>query len=336
MPTTGRTTVLHVNDCASTAAQLIAEAARHGLSWDLLPIASGAVTAPGPLGLAQKAVVGAGWVAQLALQSRRHDIAHVHSAGILRHARFGLRRYVLHCHGTDVRTQQYLPAWQAPIRDGLQRAEAVFYSTPDLAEHVLPHRADAVYLPVPIDTGLLPGWSPAPRPRVVFASRWGDDKGGRAQIDLAAAVVAAVGDRADVIGLDWGPRAVEARAAGVHLVARLDRTAYLELLASAHAVVGQSAGILAASELEALGTGAPRVMPVPLPLYAAAPPPVLADSQSSAVEAVVGLVDDPRTGAGAAGHDASVGQDYVARIHGVGRAWASVVDTYAGVLAARP
>lgn len=299
------------------------------MRWDYLPAATGAVTAPGSLGLAQKAVVGAGWVARLAVQSRRHDIAHVHSAGILKHARFGLRRYVLHCHGTDVRTQQYLPAWRAPIRDGLRRAEAVFFSTPDLAEHVVPQRTDAVYLPVPIDTGLLPHWSPAPRPRVVFASRWGDDKGGQAQVDLAAAVVAAVGERADVIGLDWGPRAVEAGAAGVDLVARLDRAAYLGLLASAHAVVGQSAGILAASELEALGTGAPLVMPVPLPLYAAAPPPVLGDSVPTAADAVVALVS------GTSAHDPSAGQEYVARVHGVDHAWASVQQTYERVLAAR-
>jgi hypothetical protein len=328
VPTTGPT-ALHVNDCASTAAQLIGEAARHGMRWDLLPLASGVVTGPGALGLAQKAAFGAGWVAGLAIESRRHDIVHVHSAGILKHARFGVRRYVLHCHGTDVRTQQYQPAWQKPIRDGLLRAEAVFFSTPDLAEHVVPHRADAVYLPVPIDTDLLPRWSPAQRPRVVFASRWGDDKGGVAQIDLAAEVVAAVGDRADVIGLDWGPRAGEARRAGVQLVPRLDRPAYLELLASAHAVVGQSAGILAASELEALGAGAPLVMPVPLPLYAADPPPVLGDSEPSATDAVVALVTD------ASAHDATVGQDYVARVHGVGRAWATVMDSYERVLADR-
>ncbi len=328
MPTTGPT-VLHVNDCASTAAQLIGEAARHGMVWDYLPTASDAVTSPGLLGVAQKATAGAGWVARLAAGARRHDLVHVHSAGILRHARIGVRRYVLHCHGTDVRTQQYLPAWQGPIRDGLQRAEAVFFSTPDLAEHVVPQRADATYLPVPIDTGLLTPWSPAQRPRVVFASRWGDDKGGRPQVDLAASVVAAVDGRADVIGLDWGPRAGEARAAGVHLVARQERAAYLALLASAHAVVGQSAGILAASELEALGSGAPLVMPVPLPLYAAAPPPVRGDSPQSATEAVVDLVT------GTAAHDPTVGQRYVEAVHGVGPALATVLHTYERVLAAR-
>jgi hypothetical protein len=322
-------TVLHVNDCASTAAQLIGEAARHGMTWDYLPTASVSRPSAGLLGTARKATAGAAWVAQLAGAARRHDIVHVHSAGILRHARLGLRRYVLHCHGTDVRTQQYLPAWRAPVRDGLQRAEAVFFSTPDLAEHVLPQRPDASYLPVPIDTSLLPRWAPGPRPRVVFASRWGDDKGGQPQVDLAAQVVSAVADRADVIGLDWGPRAHEAAGAGVRLVAQQDRAGFLALLASAHAVVGQSAGILAASELEALGTGAPLVMPVPLPLYAAAAPPVLGDSPESATSAVVGLVTGTET------HDPAAGQRYVADLHGVGSALATVLDTYQRVLAAR-
>ena len=321
--------VLHVNDCASTAAHLIQQAAREGMHWDFLPLADATALGTGVPGAARKGLAGMAWLGRLAAGSRSHDLVHVHSAGILRHARFALRRYVLHCHGTDVRTQQYLPAWAGPVRTGLERAEAVFYSTPDLAQHVLPHRADAAYLPVPIDTGELPEWAPRPRPRVVFASRWGTDKGGPAQLDVAAQVVAAVGGRAEVVGLDWGPLAPDAAAAGVQLIRPLPRAAYLELLASAHAVVGQSAGILAASELEALGSGAPLVMPVPLPLYAAAQPPVLADSPSSAVEAVAALVADTTP------HDPSVGRAGVARVHGVERSLSEVLETYGRVLARR-
>jgi hypothetical protein len=317
-----------VNDCASTAAQLISEAGRRGHHWDYLPIASGHVTASGPAGGAQKAVAGAVWLGRLAVAARSHDVVHVHSAGILRHARFALRRYVLHCHGTDVRTQQYQPAWRSAVRGGLDRAEAVLYSTPDLAEHVLPHRADATYLPVPIDVGLLPRWQPHRSPRVVFASRWGADKGGDQQVRLARAVVEAVGGRADVVGLDWGPLAGEARSAGVRLLPPTARSTYLDLLASAHAVVGQSAGILAASELEALGIGSPLVMPVALPLYASDAPPVLGGDVETAVDAVDALVEGTP-------HDPEPGATYVARVHGVDRALDVVLRTYDDVLRAR-
>jgi hypothetical protein len=321
--------VLHLNDCASTAAQLIAEAGRRGMHWDLLPLATPGQRVGGAVGAACKAAVGARWLGRLALDARTHDIVHVHSAGVLRHARWATRRYVLHCHGTDVRTQQYDPRWSGPIRAGLARAEAVFYSTPDLAEHVLPRRPDAVYLPVPIDTAGLPRWQPRPgRPLVLFASRWGPDKGGSSQLNVAEALVSAVGDRAEVAGLDWGPLASDAARRGVNLLPRVDRPHYLRLLASAHVVIGQSAGILAASELEALGIGTPLVMPVDLPLYTATGLPVLGGS-GLAVESAVHQLAEPSS------HDPAAGRDYVKRVHGVAGELDAVLQRYAEVLARR-
>ncbi|WP_406831876.1 hypothetical protein ABEG17_03380 [Pedococcus sp. KACC 23699] len=299
------------------------------MTWDFLPLASPESWKGGRLAPAKKALTGAQWLSRLALESHSHDIVHLHSAGVLRHARFALRRYVLHCHGTDVRVQQYLPAWSAAVRTGLRQAEAVFYSTPDLAEHILPHRSDAEYLPVPVDMSLLPRWTPTERPRVVFASRWGHDKGGAAQLDAAERIVAAAGSGAEMIGLDWGPMAEEARRRGVQLIERQDRAGYMSMLASAWAVVGQSTGMIGSSELEALGIGAPLVMSVPLPLYASAPPPVLGSSAEGAADAVAALVR------GELPHNPQMGQEYVAARHGVAGALAQVLDTYTTVLAKR-
>ena len=321
---------LHVNDAAFTAHNLVAEGHRRGYRWDLMPKAAEAQDWSGPLGQARKAALGAAWLGRLAVAARRHDIVHVHSATTLPHARPAARRFVLHCHGTDVRTTQYDPARTEAIRAGLRDAEAVFYSTPDLAEHVLPHRADAVYLPVPVDLGTIPAWAPvAGRPTVVFSSRWSPDKDSRTQLAVAGELVRAVGDRADVVGLDWGPQAADAAALGVRLVARGDHAAYLRLLSHAHVVVGQSAGILAASELEALGSGAPLVVPVPLSLYAAAQPPAEGGSPEAAVASVVGLLD------GTLPHDAQRNRDWVEAEHGVARAVDTVARTYREVLARR-
>ncbi len=107
----------------------------------------------------------------------------------------------------------------------------------------------------------------------------------------AGQIVRAVGDRARVVGLDWGPAAGEAAAAGVHLVPTRAHGAFLRLVAGATVVLGQSGGILSASELEAIGIGVPVVVPVPLPLYADASPPVLGDSPETAAEAVLSLLD---------------------------------------------
>jgi hypothetical protein len=322
---------LHVNDAAFTARRLIVEAARRGYTWDYLPKAAAAQQWRGLAGRTRRAAIGAAWVAKLRKLARGHDIVHVHSASTLAHSRLGAPRFVLHCHGTDVRTSQYDPARTSSIRGGLHDAEAVFYSTPDLAEHVLPHREDAIYLPVPIDLADIPKWAPAPgKPQVLFSSRWTADKDSTTQqTAVARALVAAVGDRADVVGLDWGPQAADAEAAGVRLVPRADHETYLGLLAGAHVVIGQSAGILAGSELEALATGAPVVIPVALPLYSTAPPPVLGGGLQETVAAVLALLD------GSQPHDPDVARSYVQDVHGVERAVDTVAKVHRDVMAAR-
>ncbi|WP_116049055.1 hypothetical protein [Amycolatopsis palatopharyngis] len=321
---------LHVNDAAFTAQRMIAEAASRGYVWRYLPKAAESQEWRGLTGQARRAVIGGVWLGRLALLARRHDIVHVHSASTLAHSRLGAPRFVLHCHGTDVRTTQYDPSRAAGIRGGLRDAESVFYSTPDLAEHVLPHRSDAIYLPVPIDVDNVPKWTPKPgKPQVVFASRWSPDKDSATQLEVARRLVAALGERAEVVGLDWGPQAADAAALGVHLVPRGDHAAYLALLAGARVVVGQSGKILAASELEALAAGVPVVVPVPLPLYSASPPPVLGGGVADAVDAVVAVLD------GTQPHDAAAGRTWVDDEHGVERGVDTVARVYQEVMAAR-
>lgn len=322
-------TALHVNDAAFTAQRMIAEASRRGYRWDFLPKAAPAQEWRGPAGQARRALIGAGWVARLRLLARRHDVVHVHSASTVAHSRLGAPRYVVHCHGTDVRTAQYEPGRGDGIRAALRDAEAVFFSTPDLAEHVLPHRDDAIYVPAPVDVAGVPRWVPAGPPRVVFASRWTADKNTDTQLATAAALARALDGRAEVAGLDWGPHAAEAKAAGVTLLPRRDHAAYLELLAGAHVVVGQAAGILAVSELEALAAGAPMVVPVPLPLYAETPPPVHGGGVDEAVEAAVALLD------GSLAHEPEKVRQWVADHHGVDHAVDTVAAVHRDVVAGR-
>ncbi|MGH3756200.1 hypothetical protein [Actinophytocola sp.] len=321
---------LHVNEAAFTARRMIAEATRRGYVWHYLPKAAPAQEWRGLTGRARRALIGAGWVARLRLLARRHDIVHVHSASTVAHAKLGAPRYVLHCHGTDVRTAQYDPARGEGIRAALRAAEAVFFSTPDLAEHVLPHRADATYLPVPVDVANVPRWTPLDgTPRVVFASRWTADKNTDIQLRTAAALVEAMDGRAEVVGLDWGPHAADAAAAGVRLLPRRDHPAYLELLAGAHVVVGQAAGILAVSEVEALAAGAPMVVPVELPLYADTPPPVHGGSVEDVVAATEALLDGSQT------HEPEKVRRWVQDNYGVEHAVDTVAAVHRDVVAAR-
>ncbi len=276
--------VLHVNDCAFTAANLLAVAGQRGLPWEFQALA-GAERWVGAAAQARRAVLGVSWLGHLARRSLHVDLLHVHFATVVHHTRVIPRPYVLHAHGTDVRTLQYDPHYGPIVRRALTGARAVLYSTPDLAAHTVPRRPDALYLPVPIDVDALPAWKP--QPRVFFASRWDDSKGVEGQLAVARELARALGRGVAIMGLDWGPGAAAAREAGVQLVPRRGHSGYLALLARSQVVVGQSAGILAASELEALGIGVPLVMTARHGLYGAAPPPVLDGAGTAEVVAAV-------------------------------------------------
>lgn len=76
------------------------------------------------------------------------------------------------------------------------------------------------------------------------------------------------------MGVHWGSGADSARRHGVELVPRLPHGDFLHLLASAHVVLGQPTGMLAASELEAVGIGVPVVAALRPDWYAPADVPV--------------------------------------------------------------
>ncbi|MFV0407815.1 MAG: hypothetical protein ACK5LN_13510 [Propioniciclava sp.] len=269
--------VLHINDAAFTTTVLMAEARRRGLPWRYLPLASLEGHWKGLHRVVRRGLRGARWEAGLARLATTTDVLHVHVASVARHTAWVPRRYVLHLHGTDIRSHQYDPRYRSQVRRALQGAAAVLYSTPDLAPHI-PEGIEATLFPVPLDTAALPAWTPHPQPRVVFSSRWDDVKGATVQLAVARLLHSAFGKRVELVGVDWGPLADEARRAGVLLLPRSSHDEYVRLLASAHVVVGQPTGMLAASELEALGIGVPTVTPIHTAWYqqAGAPlPPVL-------------------------------------------------------------
>ena len=83
------------------------------------------------------------------------------------------------------------------------------------------------------------------------------------------------------------------------------------------------------SELEALGIGAPLVLPVAAPWYEPTGAPLHGGSVSEAVEATVALLDNPQA------HDAAAGVRYVDGHHGVQHGVDTVSAVYRSVVAAR-
>ncbi|MFT4468376.1 glycosyltransferase [Arthrobacter sulfonylureivorans] len=285
--------VLHIYDAADVGATLIKYGRREGRPWRHFTAIPPEGAAPSAAARAGKLAAGSLWQARRAAAILRSDLLHVHSGsriGVVRSR--PVKPFLLHFHGTDIRTQYYEPARRPALQWGADHAVTVLYSTPDLREHAESARSDAVYLPNPVDLEELPQWWPAGRPRIVFASRWHSSKGGQQQLELARVLRAAVGPDVELQGLDWGDGAPQAAELGVILVPKMPKPEYLRWLASAHVVIGQSAGILAMSELQAMGIGVPVVMPLGEGYYQS-PPVLQGDSAEALAAAAAAALADP-------------------------------------------
>ncbi|MEJ1091095.1 hypothetical protein [Microbacterium istanbulense] len=248
------TRVLHLNDCAFVGRNLVRVAQNQGRPWRLLPpertwppVRPGRTT---PTRAASYSTIG-----RVALGAGWADVVHVHYATTV--ARLlppyvPNRPYVLHLHGTDIRTLWRLPERHATIQRYIDGAAHVYFSTPDNEANAVDARPDAEYLPVVIDETSLPPWRPSGY--VAFASRWEQVKGLEDMLNVAARLLRA---GVEVRGLDWGPGAAEARQLGVKLIPKAPHATYLDFLAGANVVVGQATRILSVSELEAMAIGAP-------------------------------------------------------------------------------
>jgi len=207
--------------------------------------------------------------------------------------------YFLHCHGTDVR-RNLNQFYQRPfIIQSLQRARMVFFSTPDLAEHVLPIRPDAVWLPNPIITKLFRPGSTSEndrrrRPRVLFISALSRIKGVERAfqvIDLVQKQVPEV--EITVIGFGEQLRRYE-QWPGITVLPRVPYEDMPTLIWDCDVVVGQLwLGILSMSEAEAMACGKPVVMEYRYPEAYAEPPPLLiGEPPEELAGQVIHLLDD--------------------------------------------
>lgn len=307
--------VLHVNDCAGVAANLVRAARARGYAWRHLRPEQVRPTGPTPAGVGR-----ARWlpfVARRAAELARSEVVHVHyatSVPLITAFPMPRRPYLLHLHGTDIRELWTAPATRELIRRAVDGASHVYYTNLDTAENARSARDDAEFMPALVDPAGLPSWRPGSGtgPTVVFASRWGPEKGAALMMEVAAELRRAVPE-ARLVGLDWGPHAAEARSTGVDLVARMRHLEYLDLLAGADVVVGQATGLLGVSELEAMGIGVPVAMPGSPWVYPdGTPPPVIAGDPGDVVERIRAALEDPVRTAEELGGSAWVREGFVA------------------------
>lgn len=283
--------ILHLNDCASVGANLVTTARSEGLPWRLLPPE---LTWPRVLsGRSQPTRFEAyRTLARIAFAASRSDVIHVHYATTV--ARIApryipSRPYVLHLHGTDIRTLWRQPERHDRLQAYIDGAAHVYYSTPDIAENATGARSDAEYLPVIFDPSAVPAWDP--HGYVAFASRWEDVKGLSGMLSVAERLVAA---GISVRGLDWGPGAERAREIGVELVPKAPHLEFLRFLSHASVVVGQATRILSVSELEAMAIGSPlAAVGNHYPGPDGRPLPIRSGSVDDVVSAILEDIEDP-------------------------------------------
>lgn len=197
--------------------------------------------------------------------SKRHfDVAHIHWAS---YSPLGLGSripYVIHCHGSDVRHRLRKPLYRAALGPGLDKAAAVFYATPDLAEPVRQARPDAIFMPVPIDvTRFTPEVTRPPRPfTIMLFGRLEAGKGSRLAMEGIMRFAVRRSD-ISVITMDWGKLAGELKQQYGRRVEFLPRTTpdkMSEIVSHADVVVGQFViGALGLSEFEAMSCAKPVI-----------------------------------------------------------------------------
>lgn len=277
---------------------MVRAAARAGIGWDYMPpeqVRPMTAAPANPL-LAKARFIP--YVARRAVKLRAADVVHVHyatSARLLRERGMPRRPYALTLHGTDIRKQWTDPQFHGEIQRAIDGASHVFYANNDTAENAQRARPDAEFLPALVDAAALPAWSPGSQATILFVSRWDDDKGVQRQLGLARKLSAAVGNRAQLLGLNWGPGAELARQAGVTLLERMPQQEFHRIMAQTHVAVGQATNNFATSEFEALCMGAPLAAlgtRLPRPDDGTTPP-VIEGAEDDVVDQVVAALDDP-------------------------------------------
>ncbi|HEY3375703.1 MAG TPA: glycosyltransferase family 4 protein [Candidatus Aquicultor sp.] len=290
--------VLHVNNVANVPDGLVKGLQKVGVDAQLYQPYTG-VNISGKLGKLRVVTNRIADARSLKKQilKEEYDIVHIHYAyfGVL--GILGNYRYWLHCHGTDIRKNLYRPAFKNVTTTCLNRADRVFYSTPDLKVHADTVRGDAMFLPNPIQTELFePKGFDGTHGKVLLISRIDPVKG----IDVAFEALEKLKERNPKIEIDafaWGPDLARFKDKSfVNFIPPVSHSEIATLIPRYQVIVGQfELGIMGMSEMEAMACARPVVSDFEYQSwYAEAPPLVQAKRADEIVAKVERLLGDPR------------------------------------------
>jgi glycosyltransferase involved in cell wall biosynthesis len=330
--------VLHVNDVASVASNLVRGLQSLGIEAELLSLSklSNRGSHFGLATLPFARIMDVIKLHQIARQ-QRFDIVHVHYA---LHAWMPLIAglpYFLHVHGSDIREGPRIPGIGVLNRMGIRKAIQVFFVTPDLRLHLDQIRPNTILLPDPIDTELFaPSLKNIHGARnVLCISKLDRAKGVERLLESIELMWAAQPDTQ--IGLfDFGnatrlaQRFFERHSHDPRLIllSRVPHTHMPDVIRSFDVVLGQQSlqvGALGVSELEAMACAKPVVCYFDFPEAYPEPPPILVSrTPREASEQVVELLD----GSSLRSQLGQQAREWVVKYHSLGVVAQALVDSY--------
>jgi glycosyltransferase involved in cell wall biosynthesis len=250
------------------------------------------------------------------LRGNQYDVVHIHwlSQGIV-----GLligQPFFAQAHGSDLHVNLRRPVLRTVTRAVLQKAQMVFYVTPDLPVYATGFEQKLRYLPNPVEVGDNVEPPPTKLATALIFTRLAPVKG----VDRIFAGAERLRRSVELTALDWGPLAGEyAHRYGrlVRFVRPVPHDDVGSFLRQFDIVIGQmQAGSLGLSELEAMAAGRPVITGIDWSLYPEDPPPVIGAKDADAiVSAVENLKNDEKELA----RLSRDGRDWVRRNHGFAR-----------------
>lgn len=276
--------ILHVNDVASVGSLLVrASAGRDRLFHPRLRRDFDA----GKLGAAKFALLRTGDVFALRRAWDREAFSnlHVHYGTFAYLAEAARLPYSLHVHGGEVHIHPEeggLKGWLSSR--GIDRARRIVVSTPDLLEPIRRIRADAIYIPNPMEVPTeLPKDQGRTDPRMLMLSKMDYNKGWNEQLALMEALKAILPgmtfrffERGTLPAEERTRLTARLLAIGGEIQPLISRDEFLKSLSSHDFAIGQLfLGALGMSEMEAMAAGVPTVTSVRAHVALGYHPPVI-------------------------------------------------------------
>lgn len=253
--------VFHVFDQADVGKHLVSIGRKEGRHWLRFPGLSGP--------LARIKLLDYGWNRFLfmfmsGLPTFSGLTLHIHGGHISRWFSRSKNRVVLHVHGSEIRAfdgdGKTVLSIDQETRDGIENADRVVYSTPDLGGLVKSIREDATWIPNPISPeALIVKRVNTPSSDlsidVFFPHAWSHAKGINNVFALMKELrVKPGGDKLVFAGIALGPNQKLALDHGVKLFPPCARADLIKIMLQSRLVLGQGFGIIAMTDLEAIAS----------------------------------------------------------------------------------